>query len=116
MPQFQFTSALLANGTAQPLTGWQYEYVPWPFFVEIGLNATTANVKATVTSGSDTLMEESTLQGGATAGVIPSPLNVPYLNDYGAAGDRLKINLRETGGAVATVNGIVKLQPVRGRR
>lgn len=116
MPQFQFTATLVANGTAAPLTGWQYEYVPWPFFVEIGLNATTANVKGTVTSGSDTLMEESQLQGGAIAGQVPSPLNTPFLTDYGAQGDRLKILLREVGGAAANVNGIVKLQPVRGRR
>lgn len=112
MPQFTFVTALVANGTATPLTGWQYEYLPFPAYVEIGLNATTNAVVATVTSGSDTLQESSPLQGGATAGVIPSPLNVPYLTDQAAAGDRLKIALRETAGAVATVNGIVKLTPL----
>lgn len=117
MPQFQFLQVMTANGQATPLTGWQYEYVPWPFFVEIGLNATTNGVVATVTSGSDTLMEQSQVQGGATAGVIPSPLNVPYLTDYGAMGDRLKILLRETLAGTPSVNGIVKLSPVgRGRR
>jgi hypothetical protein len=112
MPQFQTVTVMTANGTATPLTGWQYEYLPWPAYVEIGLNATTAGVVATVTSGSDTLMESSNLQTGATAGVIPSPLNVPYLTDQAAAGDRMKVLLRETLGGTPTVNGIYKLNPL----
>lgn len=118
MPQFAFTTALVANGVATPLSGWQYEYLPFPAYVEIGLRSTTAAVVATVTSGSDTLQEESPVQGGGTAGATPSPLNTSFLTDQAAAGDRLKIKLRETGGAVATVDGIVKITPlaVRGRR
>lgn len=114
MPQFQVTTVMTANGQALPLTGWQYEYLPFPAYVEVGMNATTTGVVATFTSGSDTLMEQSPLQGGATAGVIPSPLNTPYLTDEAAAGDRLKTLLRETLAGTPTVNQIYRITP-RGR-
>lgn len=114
MPQFQITSLMTANGQATPLTGWQYEYLPWPAYLEVGMNATTAGVVATLTSGSDTLMEQSNLQAGATAGVIPSPLNVPFVTDEAAAGDRIKTLLREILAGTPTVNQIYKLTP-RGR-
>ena len=112
MPQFTFTASLAAGATATPLTGWQYEYLPFPALVEVGLNATAAGLVGTVSSGSDVLQEESPIQAGGTAGVIPSPLNTPYLSDYAAAGDRLKVNIRNTTGGAVTYNGIVKVTPV----
>ena len=115
MPQFQLVTVMTANGQATPLTGWQYEYLPFAAYVEVGMNATTAGVVATFTSGSDTLMEQSPLQGSATAGVIPSPLNVPYLTDEAAPGDRLKTLLRETLAGTPSVNQIYRITP-RGRR
>ena len=87
MPSFPFTAAVLTGATYLPLDGWQYEYLPFPARVEIGLNATAVGMVATVTSGSDTLMEESPIQAGGTAGVIPSPLNTPFMSDDAAAGD-----------------------------
>jgi hypothetical protein len=58
-------------------------------------------------------MEQSNLQTGATAGVIPSPLNVPYLTDEAAGGDRMKTLLREILGGTPTVNQIYRLTPRR---
>jgi len=114
-PSFPFTQSVAAGATYEPLTGWQYEYLPFPALVEILLNATAVGVVATVTSGSDTLMEESPVQAGGTAGVIPSPLNTPALQDPAAAGDRMKIRVRNTTGGAITVNGIINLTPLRRR-
>lgn len=113
MPSFPFTSSVAAGATYLPLDGWQYEYLPWPAMVEILLNATAVGMVATVTSGADTLMEESPIQAGGTAGVTPSPLNCPALQDAAAAGDRLKIRARNTTGGAVTVNGIINITPLR---
>lgn len=112
MPQLTFTASLAAGATATPLSGWQYEYLPFPAQVEVGINATAAGLVATVSSGSDVLQEESPVQAGGTAGVIPSPLNTPYLSDMAAAGDRMKVSIRNTTGGAVTFNGIIKVTPL----
>lgn len=112
MPQLTFTSSVAAGATYTPLSGWQYEFLPFPSLVEVGINATAVGVVGTISSGSDVLQEESPVQAGGTAGVIPSPLNTPYLSDQAAAGDRLKVACRNTTGGAITVNGIVKVTPL----
>lgn len=112
MPSFIFSAALTANGTARPLDGWQYEYLPYPAEVQVLSRATTAAVVQVYTSGSETIVEESPVQAGGTAGVTPAPLNTPVQGWIGAAGDRLKLNFRETAGVVAVVDGIIEIQPL----
>jgi hypothetical protein len=73
MPSFIFSQIMVANGTITPLTGWQYEYLPWPAEVTVMSRATTVGVVQTFTSGSETIVEESPTQGGGTIGVTPSP-------------------------------------------
>jgi len=103
-----------ANATSEPLTGWQFEYLPWPALVEIGMQHDGAanSIEATVTTGSDTLMEESPVNAGATDGVFPTDEQLDLV-DEAAAGDRLKIRLRETAAAATTDIMIrVKLTPL----
>jgi len=105
---------IAANGTAEPLTGWQYEYLPWPALVSIGMiqDGAAGSIVATVTTGSDTLMEESPINAGGTDGVFPTDEQLDLI-DEAMAGDRLKIRARETGG-VATTDMMtrVKLAPL----
>lgn len=112
MPRFPFTAAVAAGATYEPLSGWQYEYLPFPALVEVGMDATAVGVVATVSSGSDTLQEESPVQAGGAAGVIPSKLNTDFLSDEAAAGDRLKIKARNTTGGPITVNGVIIVSPL----
>jgi len=112
MPLIQFAQVMTANGTATPLTGSQYEYLPWPAAIEIALNASVVNqVVATVTSGADVLQEESPVQVVTTAGV-PVPFDQPQLTDIAAAGDRLKIGLREIAAGTPTCFGWVRITPL----
>jgi len=113
MPRFAFTQSVAAGATYTPLTGWQYEYLPFPALVEVMLNATAVGTVATVTSGSDVLQEESPIQAGGTAGVIPSKLNVDPLTDVAAAGDRMKISARNTTGGAVTINGVINITPLK---
>lgn len=108
MPMFTFSHTHVALDEHEPLTGWQFEYLPWPALVEIALNATGASVVATVSSGSDMLGEEQPVQSGGTIGVMPD-YDKPQFEDLAAAGDRLKIKLREIVSATPTSNGWVRL-------
>jgi len=113
VPSFRFQIVLAANAASSAaLQGWQYEYLPWPAQVTVLDRATTANVVTSKTSGSETIVEESPVQGGGTAGVTPAPLNTPPDQWIAAAGDRLKINYRETGGAAATLDGLIEIEPM----
>ena len=112
MPSFTFSTAMVANGTLRPLEGWQYEYLPWPAEVQVLARATATGVVAVYTSGSETIVEESPVQSGGTAGVIPSSLNTPIQGWIAAAGDRLKLNFRETAAGTPTVDGIIEIQPL----
>ena len=112
MPSFTFSNAVLAGATNRPLDGWQYEYLPWPAEVTVLARATAIAVVGVFTSGSETIVEESPVQAGGTAGVIPSPLNTPVQGWMGAAGDRLKLAFRNTSGATITVDGIIEVTPL----
>lgn len=112
MPSFTFSTLFVANGSARPLDGWQYLYLPWPAEVTVLLRSTDVNIVVTITSGSETIVEESPVQAGGTIGVIPSPLNTPVQGWQAAAGDLLKIALRNTGVGTPTVDGIIEVMPL----
>jgi len=104
MPAFNiYTANLAQSGTSDVLTGWQYEYLPWPAVVEIGIihDGAAGTILATVTSGSDVLMQESPVNAGGTDGVFPTSEQLD-MADEADAGDRLSIRLRENGTAATT--------------
>lgn len=112
MPLIQFAQVMTANGTATPLTGSQYEYLPWPAAIEIAMNASvTGEIVATVTSGADVLQEEAPV-GVVTTTNVPPAFDQAQLTDIAAAGDRLKIGLREVAGNTGTCFGWVRITPL----
>lgn len=111
MPTFRYTDSLAANGVGDPLRDWQYRYLPYAAIVEHLSDCTTNDVVKTVTSGSETIVEESPVQAGGVDGVTPSPLNTTPDSWIGAGGDLIKIRNRETAGAAAIVNGVITVNP-----
>ncbi len=112
MPVGTFRTTMSANGTAVPLSGWQYEYLPFDAYIEIAMQASAVNVVvATVYSGSDVLMEEGQIQQG-TSGVQPKYPDDFFLTDEALAGDRLSVRLRETGGGTPVVMTVVRITPI----
>jgi len=112
MPVMQFRTTMTANGTATPLSGSQYEYLPFDALVEIAMQASAVNqVVATVYSGMDVLMEEGQIQQG-TSGVLPKYPDDFFLVDEALAGERLSVRLRETAGATPVVMTVVRLTPL----
>ena len=112
MPQLSFSTLFTANQLGvNPLSGWQYEYLPWPAQIIILLRSTTTGSRVTVYSGSETIQERSPVQAGGTIGVTPSELNTAAISFLGAAGDRLKLVLDEVAGGTPTVDGLVIANP-----
>lgn len=117
MPSFIFSQALTANQIGvNPLAGWQFSRVPNAFirgaYVALLQRATTVNVRATLYTGSQTIQQRSNVQSGGTAGVTPSPLNTPVIDWQAAPDDLLQDLLDEVGGAAATVDGIITIEPM----
>ena len=111
MPVLLIRTVLAANGTANPLSGSQYEYLPFPARIEVANSTDATGVLATVSSGSDVLMEEGPVQVG-TINVQPKYPDDFFLEDLAAAGDRLKVLLRDTSGAQRIVMTAVKISPL----
>jgi len=112
MPSFTFVENVLAGASFNPLEGWQYEYLPWAAGVGVLANADVVGLVNTLTSGSETIVEESPVQAGGTAGVIPSPLNTTIQGWQAAAGDRLKLSYRNTTAGAIDLAGIIEIEPL----
>ena len=110
MAQLTWSQALTANQLGfNPLSGWQYEYLPAGTRVQLILRSTTTGTRVTIYSGSQTIQERSIIQGGGTAGVTPSPLNTTVIEFLAPAGDRLKLAIDEVAGGTPTTDGVVIL-------
>ena len=113
MPSLTFSQALTANQLGfNPLTGWQYEFAPYPCAIKLLLNATGVSARVTVYTGSQTIQSRSPITSGGTAGVIPAELNVAAITFVAAAGDRIILSIDEVAAATPTVNGIIFLEPL----
>lgn len=112
MPALPFSQALTAlQSGVNPLSGWAYEFLPWPAYVRIYMRATTTGARATIKTGSQEIQPRSPIQGGGTAGTTPSPLNTPVCEFVASPGDRLAILLDEVASGTPTVDGIVYVDP-----
>lgn len=117
MPSFIFSQGLTANQIGfNPIANWQFARVPNAFrggaYVAVLQRATTVNVRASIFTGSQNIQQRSPVQAGGTAGVTPSPLNTPVIDWQAAPDDLLQILDDEVGGAVATVDGIITIEPL----
>lgn len=107
MSAFTWTQSVMAGATFDPLDGWNYQYVPAPGVIKILHNATASGMVATITSGTDQLLQEAPVPAGGTAAVLPSAFSVPAIVDAVAPNDRVSIRYRNTSGAAITVNGSI---------
>jgi len=113
MPEFTFSQAMTANQLGfNPLSGWLYEYLPWPAQILLLIRSTTTGNRVTIFSGSENIRERTPVQGGGTAGVTPSELNTPATSFQAAGGDRLKLVIDEVAGGTPTIDGIIIANPL----
>lgn len=116
MPSLVYTQAIAAGATFDPLDTWNYQYAPAPGVITLIHRASGTGLLATVTSGSDQLLQEAPVPAGGTAGVTPSAFNVAPITDPVAQGDRLSIRYRNPTGGALTIDGVIDYTPVARRR
>jgi hypothetical protein len=105
------TTGAAAGATVNPLIGSQYEVLSFDAFVEFAIYADTGDTwTVTVFSGTDVLMQSSTLPILATAAPIIWPDHY-FLSDVAAAGERLGIQAVNGTGAVADFRTSVRITP-----
>lgn len=106
------TTGAAAGSTTSPLSGSQYEYLPFDAFVEFAIYADTGDTfTLTVFSGTDVLMQSSTAPILATATPIIYPDHF-FLNDTALAGERLGVQAVNGTGAVADFRTLVRITPL----
>lgn len=112
MPLIKVSTTMTANGTAFPLNGNQYEFLPFDAAVAFAILADTgATVNASVYSGSDVLLQNSLVDILAVASPIINPDHY-NLSDVAAAGERLSVELSEMAAGTPVVRTSVMIQPM----
>lgn len=88
-----------------PLSNWDYQYAPFNGMCRIGANHNGAagSVQWSIRIGSDAvLFPNSDMSAGGTDGVMPAPLNVPYIEFMVRQGDRITVGIDELGSVATT--------------
>jgi len=117
VPSFIWSDALIANQLGQaPIAGWQFERVPSAFvngaYLAVLQRATTVDVRESIFSGSQNIQQRTPVPGGGTAGITPVLFNTPVVDWQATPDDLISVLNDEVGGAVATVDGIITIEPL----
>ena len=111
MPMIQGVTNTAAGAiTLNVLAGSVYEYLPFNAQIEFGIVGDAAGEgRVTVLSGSDTVLEESSVSRQARFPVYPDDF---ALIDMSQAGSRLVIKHRNTGAGANNLFWAVRLTPI----
>jgi hypothetical protein len=110
MPTIKTTSTLAANGQAFPLAGSQFEYLPRAAILEFAVLADAlGEVSATIQAGTTILLQSSPLDTKAVAEPIVYPDDFQYSAELVGGGQRISVELRETGGGAPVVRTVVRI-------
>lgn len=110
MPLIQQSVSIAGNATNDNvLQGSQYEFLPYDAFLEFGLCGSATGLVADVFSGQDVLAENMLLNVQNRIPLYPDDFN---LNDVAAAGERIKVRVRNTTGGALTAFYALKITPV----
>lgn len=113
MPVIQGSASVaLSSVNDNVLANSQFEFLPYNAMVEFGLNgdANGADLRVDVYSGQDVLMEGASMSVQNRIPVYPDDYQ---LTDVAAAGERLKVRVRNTSAAAArTVFFAVRITPL----
>ena len=110
MPMMQVTGSVAANSVNDNvLSGSQFEYVPYHAALEFGIVGSATGLLADAYSGSDLLCEGLAVSTQNRFPVFPD--DYP-LTDVAAAGERLKVRVRNTTGGALTYFVGVRITPI----
>lgn len=105
-------TALGASATAFPLTDSLFEFLREPSTVEIGVAADANGVLATISIGTEVIVEENPVSL-KTINVMPVYPD-DFVSDAGLPDDKIVIKLRDTSAAARVVMTQVRITPIVG--
>lgn len=112
MPLIQGSVSVAASDVNDNvLTGSQFEFLPFDAVLEFGLvgDANAADLRLDVYSGQDTLLENGQVSAQNRIPVFPDDFS---LTDVAAAGERIKVRVRNLSAAAArTLFFAVRITP-----
>jgi len=110
MPTVQSSVSVAANATNENvITGSQWEYLPYNARLDFGLVASATGLLADVYSGADVVAEGFSLSTQNRFPIYPDDFN---LGDVAAAGERIKIRIRNTTGGALTAFFSMRVTPL----
>ncbi len=113
MPLIQSSVSVAASAVVDNVfTGSQFEFLPYDAALDFGLvgDANAADLRLDVYSGQDTLAENMTPSAANRTPIYPDDFN---LSDVAAAGERIKVRVRNTNaGAARTLFFALRITPV----
>lgn len=110
MPVIQSSVSVAANATNDNLlTGSQFEYLPYNARLAFGFCGSAAGLFVDVYSGQDIVAESMAVNTQNRFPVAPDDF---ILSDIGAAGDRLKVRVRNTTAGALTIFWSVNILPL----
>jgi len=105
------TSIAAGAANVNVLSGSAFEFIKWPSLVRFyTVGDAAGELRVTIQSGSDVLMEESPISRAARVPVVPDDLTV---EDVAEPGDRLKVAVRNTGAGANNLFWAVEVVPAR---
>lgn len=103
-------TVMTASGTSFPLTDSLFEFLRQPSTVEIGIAADATGVLATLSIGTEVIIEENPVSV-KTINLLPVYPD-DFVSDAGLPDDKIVIKLRDTTGAIRTVMTQVRITPI----
>lgn len=111
MPFLQGSVSVAANATVENLiTGSQFEFAPYNASIEVGMNASAGGLVGDVSTGSDVVAEAFSLSTANRFPLLPDDFTIV---DVVAAGERIKLRVRNTTGGALTVFWAIRIMPIR---
>lgn len=108
------SQSIPAGSSFDACDAWQYQYTEGPGILKINHNATAVGLRAVLTATEITILQDSAVPAGGTAGVFPSDFAVPPIIEAVPARKRLSlVYTNPTAGAI-TVNVAMDLTTGRG--
>lgn len=112
MPTIRDRRDIAANATAFPITGSQYEFLPFDALLNFAIKADAGdNINATIHTGTDLLLQNSRVDELAVATPIQFPEDYD-VEDAAATQERIGVELEERGGIIVTVRTAVRITPL----
>lgn len=113
---FIYSQSVAAGAIFDPCDGWQNQYVDSNAVMKLNDRATAVGLVRSVQATNRTLFQEAPVTAGGVAGTTPTDFSAPPMIEKVRKGERLSIRYRNPTGGAITVDGVIDLTPMGGKR